>query len=50
MYLNLVAFLLHANGAVTGAVPLTAGTAVGIAGIINGGPSPDVADGLKSAK
>jgi mono/diheme cytochrome c family protein len=50
MYLNLVAFLLHANGASAGTVPLTAGTAVGIAGIINGGPSADVAAGLKSAK
>src|SRR5580700_10264740 len=46
MYLNLVAFLLHANGAKTGAAPLTADTAVSIAGIINGGPSPDVAAGL----
>ena len=50
MYLNLVAFLLHANGAKTGAAPLTADTAVSIAGIINGGPSPDVAAGLKSNK
>jgi mono/diheme cytochrome c family protein len=50
MYLNLVAFLLHANGAMAGAAPLTAGTTVGIAGIITGGPSPDVAAGLKSAK
>src|SRR5271170_2766508 len=36
MYLNLVAFLLHANGARTGMIPLTASTVVGIAGIING--------------
>jgi cytochrome c len=50
MYLNLVAFLLHANGAKTGAAPLTADTSVGIAGIINGGPAPDVAAGLKSAR
>ena len=50
MYLNLVAFLLHANGAKPGAVPLTATTAVGISGIVNGGPAPDVAAGLKSAK
>jgi len=50
MYLNLVAFLLHANGAKAGTAPLTADTGVGIAGIINGGPAPDVAAGLKSAK
>jgi hypothetical protein len=50
MYLNLVAFLLHANGAKTGTAPLTADTAVSIAGIINGGPSPDVAAGLKNGK
>jgi alcohol dehydrogenase (cytochrome c) len=50
MYLNLVAFLLHANGARTGTTPLTATTSVGIAGLINGGPAPDVAAGLKSSK
>jgi len=50
MYLNLVAFLLHANGAMAGTAPLTADTSVGIAGIINGGPSADVAAGLKSAR
>jgi mono/diheme cytochrome c family protein len=47
MYLNLVAFLLHANGAGAGTAPLTADTSVSIAGIINGVPSPDVAAGLK---
>jgi len=50
MYLNLVAFLLHANGAKAGMVPLTADTAVGIAGIISGGPSADVSAGLKVGK
>jgi hypothetical protein len=50
MYLNLVAFLLHANGAKTGTAPLTAGTTVGIAGIVNGAPSADVAAGLKNGK
>ena len=47
MYLDLVAFLLHANGAKTGTAPLTATTSIGIAGIIDGGPSPDVAAGVK---
>jgi mono/diheme cytochrome c family protein len=50
MYLNLVAFLLYANGAKTGAAPLTANSAVSIAGIINGGPSADVAAGLENGK
>lgn len=50
MYLNLTAFLLHANGAKTGTAPLTADSKVKIETIINGGPSADVAAGLKSAK
>ena len=50
MYLNLTAFLLHANGAKTGTTPLTADSAVKIETIVNGGPSDDVAAGLKSAK
>ena len=50
MYLNLVAFLLHANGAKTGTVPLDPKSAVKIETIVTGGPSADVAAGLKSAK
>jgi alcohol dehydrogenase (cytochrome c) len=50
MYLNLVAFLLHANGATTGTTPLTADSAVKIGDVVNGGPSSDVAAGLKAAK
>ncbi len=50
MYLNLVAFLLHANGAADGTTPLTADSAVKIGDIVNGKPSSDVAAGLKAAK
>ena len=51
MYLNLVAFLLHANGAESGTAPLTADSAVKIGGLINGGPpSADVAAGPQSGR
>ena len=50
MYLNLVAFLLHANGAKTGTVPLEPKSAVKIETIVTGVASADIAAGLKSAK
>lgn len=49
-YLNLVAFLLHANGAKTGPQPLDGKSAVKIETIITGAPSAEVAAGLKAAK
>jgi hypothetical protein len=50
MYLNLVAFLLHANGAKTGPAPLDAKSAVKIETIVTGTPPAEIAAGLKSAK
>ena len=50
VYLNLVAFLLHANGAKTGTAPLDAKSAIKIETIVTGTTSADVAAGLKSAK
>jgi alcohol dehydrogenase (cytochrome c) len=50
MYVNLVAFLLHANGAADGTTPLTADSTVKIGDIVTGTPSSDVAAGLKPAK
>jgi cytochrome c len=49
-YLNLVAFLLHANGAKTGTQALDAKSAVKIETIVTGMASGDVAAGLKATK
>ena len=50
MYLNIVAFMLHANGAKSGTTPLPPDSSVKIGAIVTGDPAPDVAAGLKSAK
>jgi alcohol dehydrogenase (cytochrome c) len=48
-YTNLVAFILHANGARTGTTALTPTTDVKIASIANGTLPPDVSAGVKAA-
>ena len=49
-YTNLVAFILHANGAATGSTALTPTTAVRISSIASGNVPADVAAGVKPAQ
>jgi alcohol dehydrogenase (cytochrome c) len=46
-YVDLVAFLLHASGAITGTTALTPATAVRIDSVANGNLAPELAAGLK---
>ncbi len=46
-YADIVAFILHANGAAAGATPLTPATAVRISAVASGTVSADVAGGIK---
>jgi alcohol dehydrogenase (cytochrome c) len=46
-YTNLVAFILHANGARTGTTALTPATAVRISSVANGNVTADVSAGIK---
>ena len=48
-YTNLVAFILHANGATTGSTAFTPATAVKISTIANGNVPADVANGVKAS-
>src|SRR4051812_13997671 len=49
-YADIVAFILHANGAASGTSPLTPATAVRISSVASGTLSADVAGGIKLAQ